>query len=106
MWAAPMKAGSFEDMSGETVDLLDGESLRGELALRLESTLWSGASPGTASLDAGVRHEIIGETKAEVSGQIFTHELPGTTGFFATTLDIALFEELLSLGVRTEYAKG
>jgi hypothetical protein len=53
-----------------------------------------------------VRHEIIGETKAEVSGQIFTHELPGTTGFFATTLDIALFEELLSLGVRTEYAKG
>jgi hypothetical protein len=80
--------------------------LRGELAVRLESTLWSGATLGAASLDVGIRHEFLEETEAEASGLTFTQELPGTAAFFAANLDIVLLEDTLSLGLRGEYARG
>lgn len=96
-------AGSFEDASDITIDLSDSDSLRGELALRLDSLLWQ---QGTASLDAGVRREFLGEQQAVVSDQTFTHDLPGTSGFIAAHLDLDLIEDSLALGLHGEYAKG
>jgi outer membrane autotransporter protein len=99
-------AGSFEDDQGVTIDLENADSLRGELAVRLGKHLWQGAAEGHASLDAGVRHEVLGETEAGVSGLAYTDELPGTLGFLAANMDVTLLEEQLRLGLRGEYAKG
>jgi hypothetical protein len=54
----------------------------------------------------GIRHEFLGEQEAEVSGLTFTHDLPGTMGFLATTLEVEIIEDSLTLIVRGEFAKG
>jgi trimeric autotransporter adhesin len=99
-------AGSFEDASGAEVGLADSESLRGKAALRFDNNLWDGGTLGIASLEAGVRHEFLGEQEAEVSGLTFTHELPGDVFFAAFNLDIVLLEDAMALSLRAEYAKG
>jgi outer membrane autotransporter protein len=93
-------AGSFEDSSGVTIDLSNTDSLRGEIAARFESNLWNG---GLIALDAGLRHEFLGEQQAEVSGLTFTHELPGTSGFIAAALNLML-DETFSFTLRGEAA--
>jgi outer membrane autotransporter protein len=97
------KAGSFEDASGNRIDLSNSDSLQAELAMRLETSAWSS---GVASLEAGIRHEFLGEQEAEVSGLTFTHDLPGTMGFLATALEVEIIEDSLTLIVRGEFAKG
>jgi outer membrane autotransporter protein len=98
-------AGSFADDSGVIIDLENAESLRGELALRLGKELWKGGIDGSATLEAGVRHEFLGETEATVSGLSFTDQLPGTLGLLAASIDLTLAESL-KLGLRGAYAKG
>jgi outer membrane autotransporter protein len=98
--------GSFEDATGETVELEKGESLLGEIALRLDANPWGQGSLGLLSIEGGVRHEFLGESEAEVSGLTFTHALPGTVGFAASNLDLVLLEDTLALALRAEYAKG
>ena len=85
------------------IDLSNSDSLQAELAMRLETSAWSS---GVASLEAGIRHEFLGEQEAEVSGLTFTHDLPGTMGFLATALEVEIIEDSLTLIVRGEFAKG
>jgi hypothetical protein len=85
------------------IDLSDSDSLRAELAMRLETAAWAG---GVASLDAGIRHEFLGQQEAKVSGLTFTHDLPGSMGFLATALEVEIIEDSLTLIVRGEFAKG
>ena len=85
------------------IDLSNSDSLQAELAMRLETSAWSS---GVASLDAGIRHEFLGEQEAEVSGLTFTHDLPGTMGFLATALEVEIIEDSLTLIVRGEFANG
>jgi outer membrane autotransporter protein len=93
-------AGSFEDSSGVTIDLSNTDSLRGEIAARFENNILSG---GLIALDAGLRHEFLGEQQAEVSGLTFSHELPGTSGFIAAALNLML-DETFSFTFRGEAA--
>jgi outer membrane autotransporter protein len=93
-------AGSFEDSSGVTIDLSNTDSLRGEIAARFESSILSG---GLIALDAGLRHEFLGEQQVEVSGLTFSHELPGTSGFIAAALNLML-DDTVSFTLRGEAA--
>jgi outer membrane autotransporter protein len=95
-------AGSFEDSSGVEVDLEDGESLHGQLGTRFTAPL------GYAQIyvNAGVKHQFLGETEATVSGLTFTNDMPGTQGLIAAGLHAMAAEEQFLLSFETAYAKG
>jgi outer membrane autotransporter protein len=95
-------AGSFEDSSGVEVDLQDGESLYGQLGTRFTAPL----QYAQLYLDAGVKHQFLAETEAEVSGNSITDELPGTQGLIAAGLQVIGTEEQLLISFETAYAKG
>jgi outer membrane autotransporter protein len=96
------KADSFEDASGATIELSNGDSLAGELGARF------GAALPHAELyfDAGVSHEFLGETRAEVSGLTFSNDLPGTVGLVSAGLSTRAADDKLLLTLETGYAKG
>ena len=95
-------AGSFEDASGVEVDLKDGESLYGQLGTRLTAPL----RYAELYLNAGVKHQFLGETEAMVSGLAFTNDMPGTQGLIAAGLQAMAAEEQLFLSLETAYTKG
>jgi outer membrane autotransporter protein len=95
-------AGSFEDASGVEVDLEDGESLYGQLGTRFTAPL----RYAELYLNAGVKHQFLGETEATVSGLTFTNDMPGTQGLIAAGLQAMAAEEQLFLSLETAYTKG
>ncbi|HKG75782.1 MAG TPA: autotransporter domain-containing protein, partial [Aestuariivirgaceae bacterium] len=96
------KGDSFEDASGATVKLSDGNSLAGEVGARVGTPL----PHGELYLDAGVAHEFLGEMQADVSGLTFSNDLPGTVGLVSAGLTTRAAEDTLLLTLETGYAKG
>jgi outer membrane autotransporter protein len=97
---------SFDDSSGETVDLRNAESLLGELGARLGMSLPRAWGVAHVHLDAGLRHEFLGNTRAEVSDLVYTRELPGTVGVVAAGAAMTFLEDKLSLLLDAGYARG
>ncbi len=97
---------SFDDSSGETVDLRNAESLLGELGARLGVSLPRAWGVTHVHLDVGLRHEFLGNTRAEVSDLVYTHELPGTVGVVAAGAAMTFLEDKLSLLLDAGYARG
>ncbi len=95
-------AGSFEDQSGVEVDLEDGESLHGQLGTRFTVPM----QYAEIYLNAGVKHQFLGEAEATVSGLTFTNDMPGTQGLIAAGLQAMSAEDQLFLSLETAYAKG
>jgi hypothetical protein len=95
-------AGGFTDVSGAVIDLRQADSLAASMAARV------GAPLGAADLHAelGVRHEFLGETRAEVSGLTFTDELPGTAGQISAGVSLPLLQDKLVLSVDAGYVVG
>ncbi|MGH6875255.1 MAG: autotransporter outer membrane beta-barrel domain-containing protein, partial [Aestuariivirgaceae bacterium] len=96
------KAGSFDDASGATIDLNNSDALSGELGARVGAAL----PHAELYLDAGISHTFLGETQAEVSGLVFSDDLPGTVGLVAAGLTARAAEDTLLLTLQTGYAKG
>jgi outer membrane autotransporter protein len=96
------KADSFEDASGATVELSDGDSLAGEVGARVGMPL----PHGELYVDAGIAHEFLGEMQADVSGLTFSNDLPGTVGVVSAGLTTRAAEDKLLLTLETGYAKG
>jgi hypothetical protein len=80
------------------IDLENADSLSGELAAR-----WGLAA---FHLDLALRHEVSGQTSAEVSGLTFSDELPGTVIRMASGLDWSLLDGMLNVSLDAGYAKG
>jgi outer membrane autotransporter protein len=99
-------AGSFADGSGMSIDLENSQTLVGEAALRYGARVALKGVDADFYVEAGARHEFLGETEAEVSGLSYTHELPGTSGLVAGGVTVPLLADKLSLVVESSYAKG
>jgi outer membrane autotransporter protein len=95
-------AGSFQDESGMTVELADGESLTGEAGTRFGAMLPS----ADLYLDAGLRHEFMGEMEAEVGGFTFTDQLPGTVALLAAGVTAKTAADKVHVTLSTGYARG
>lgn len=98
-------AGSFEDTSDVTIDLVDSDSLRGEAGGRIGAELHFGAVIAELHLDAALRHEFLGRQQVVDSDQTFTHELPGTAAAVSTGVDLAVPEQQAAFTLVTGYAK-
>jgi outer membrane autotransporter protein len=96
------KADSFEDASGATVELSDGDSLAGEVGARVGMPL----PHGELYVDAGIAHEFLGEMQADVSGLTFSNDLPGTVALVSAGLTMRAAEDRLLLTLETGYAMG
>jgi fibronectin-binding autotransporter adhesin len=99
-------AGSFQDSSGTTVDLSNGQTLVGEAGVRFGTQLAAAPLMAELDVDAGIRHEFLGETEAVVSGLACTGQLPGTVGFVGTNLNVTMPDDTLKMGFHGSYAKG
>ena len=83
---------------GGSATIAPTSSLSGELAAR-----WGLAA---FHLDLALRHEVFGQTSAEVSGLTFSDELPGTVIRMASGLDWSLLDGMLNISLDAGYAKG
>ncbi len=70
-------SGDFADAAGETVDLQDGDSLRGRLGGRIGTTILAGGTHLGFYFEGNLLHDFVGTQSATVSGVTFKQDPAG-----------------------------